>query len=394
MPDILSPTGLILKTRPELLAELEQAFRDIYGNDINLSPSTPDGQLIGILVQSNVDIRELIREVYSSMSPDNAIGVTLDQRVTFNGIQRQAGTFTVTPVTIVTSQAVNFAGLDQDIEAPYAVQDNEGNRWFLVSSQSVSGPGTYVFSFRAEFPGAVQTLLNTINIPGTILLGVTSVNNPSTYTTLGINEESDQSLKARRRISVSLASQGFYSGLKAALLNINGVTSAEVYENKTGQDPDANGVPSHSIWVIVAGNADAADIARAIYTKRNAGAGMKGDQTFVVTQDDGSFFVVRWDYVEPEPLFIQMSLTSLNGVTPPNTAAILAQLPLVFTPPVYGQVNVNQLATFVQQIDPNALLVSGGFAASNVGPFTSTLRPTTLKNQFVVSSPNIDITVV
>jgi hypothetical protein len=51
--------------------------------------------------------------------PDNAVGVVLDQRVAINGIQRQAGTYTVTPITVVTSQSVNLYGLDQDVQPVY-----------------------------------------------------------------------------------------------------------------------------------------------------------------------------------------------------------------------------------------------------------------------------------
>src|SRR5581483_5728996 len=159
-------------------------------------------------------------QIYNMFDPDNAVGVILDQRVAINGIQRQAGTFTVTNVTLIVSQALNLYGLDQTAQPVYTVADNAGNQWQLQTTQHISGPGTYVFSFQAANPGAVLTTINTITVPVTIVLGVTSINNPTTYTTLGINEESDAVFKVRRQKSVQLSSVGYLAGLLAALQNI------------------------------------------------------------------------------------------------------------------------------------------------------------------------------
>lgn len=361
MPNSIGPTGLEVATRDELKAQYDADFQAIYGVDINLDQDSPDGQMIGIFIQAVLDLEDLLVQIYNMFDPDNAVGVVLDQRVAINGIQRQAGTYTLTPITIVTSQACNLYGLDQSVEPVYTVQDNAGNKWLLQTTQTISGAGTTVATFRAEFPGANLTIPNTITIPVTIVLGVVSVNNPTLYTTLGQNEESDAALKVRRQKSVSLASQGYLAGLLAALENINGVTSAFVYENNTSST-DGDGVPGHSIWVIVSGTATDAEIANAIYTKRNAGCGMKGSTTYTVTQVDGSPFIVRWDVVLPENLFIVFTATSIDGVDIPNLAAIRPGLVSSFVPGVNQEVNVNTLATDVQDIDSNTLVTNAGFS--------------------------------
>lgn len=390
MPNIIDATGLQTKTFAELDAEFTAAMEAIYGTDINLESDTPDGQMKAIFIQAALDLEDLLVQINNMFDPDNAIGVILDQRVAINGIQRQAGTFTTTDITIVTSQALNLNGLDQASLPVYTVADNAGNEWQLIESQTVSGAGTYVYAFQAATPGANLTVPNTITVPVSIVLGVTSINNPTAYTELGINEETDAVLKVRRQQSVSLASQGYYAGLLAALLNINGVTSAFVYEN-TSSATDGDGVPGHSIWVVVAGSGAAAEIAQAIYTKRNAGCGMFGDQDYIITQVDGTSFIVFWDNVETLPLFIKFTATSLNGTNPPDIAAIRAGLPDIFKPGVYSEVNINELATLVQQIDPNTLVTVAGFSLTSGGSYTNTLTPTTRKNQFSVTEPDIII---
>ena len=396
MPNGITATGIQTKSQAELLSDLTTAFQAIYGADINLNSNTPDGQALNIFIQAILDNLDLIVQVYNSFDPDLAFGATLDERVAINGIKRQGGTFTLTNITLTVDRALNLAGLDGAIDNPngtgYTVADNANNQYILAASQMIATPGTYVFQFRAKNPGAVLTVPNTITSPVTVVIGVTSINNPTTYTSLGANEESDAVLKIRRQKSVSLGSQGYLAGLLAALENINGVTAAFVYENVT-DTIDADSIPGHSIWVIVNGGAPA-DIAQAIYTKRNAGCGMKGSQTFAVTQLDGSTFIVKWDNVVPQNLFIQFDVTSLDGIHTPNPTYIANQLVLLFTPGVFQEVNINGLATLVQQIDPNALVTNAGFSLASGGPYTNTLTPSAKNNQFAISAGNIFITVV
>ncbi len=390
MPNALTTTGLTVATRAELVAQMTAAFQSVYGSDINLSQDTPDGQMMNIWIQSVLDLQDLLVQIYNMFDPDNAIGVVLDQRVAINGIQRQAGTFTVTNITIVTSQALNLYGLDQDVQPVYTVADNAGNEWQLITTDTIGGPGTYVLAFQSATPGAVLTVPNTITIPVTIVLGVTSINNPTTYTTLGVNEESDAALKIRRQRSVALSSQGYYNGLLAALLNINGLSFAYIEENTTGTT-NGDGVPGHSIWVIVAGTGANADIAQAIYTKRNAGCGMYGTISFNVLQLDGSLFTVYWDVVTPVDLFIKFTANSLDGTNPPNITGIRNGLVTSFVPDVAAQVNINELATKVQAIDSNTMITSAGFSLTSGGAYTNTLEPTNKNKQFAVSAPDIII---
>jgi len=437
MPNSLSATGLTTATQAELLANYTAALQRIYGSDINLSSDTPDGQLINLFIQSVLDVQDLLTQIYNSFDPDNAIGNVLDQRVAINGIQRQAGTYTITNVTLITSQSINLYGLDQSIETVYTVSDSAGNEWNLINTELGLPAGTHVLSFQSATPGSNVSIPNTIIVPVTIVLGVTSINNPTSYTTLGINEESDAELRLRRLKSVSLSSQGYLQGLLAALENINGVTSAFVYENLSS-DIDSNGVPGHSIWAIVSGtpavppglawsatttysygqiassggvnyiswknnnlNNAVTDptywgvfnpVAQAIYAKRNAGCGMKGSQSYVITQIDGTPFTVYWDVIQSIEIYIKFTATSLDGVHAPNLALILQQLPIIYVPGVNAEVNINQLSTLVQSIDSNTLVTNSGFCLTLGGSYTNTLSPTQKNYQFVVSAAKTIIT--
>jgi hypothetical protein len=393
MPNSLTGTGLTVATQAELVANFTAAMQTIYGADIDLSASSPDGQMMMIFIQAVLDLEDLIVANYNQFDPDQAIGAVLDQRVAINGIQRQAGTYTLTNITIATSQSVNLYGLDQSIQPIFTVADSQGNQYELLVTQLGFNPGSggSALGFQAASPGALTPTPNTITVPVTVVLGVTSINNPTAASSLGLNEETDAALKVRRQKSVSLSSQGYLAGLLAALENLTGMTAAFVYENVTNAT-DGDGVPGHSIWVITSGTAAASAIANAIYTKRNAGCGMYGAQSYIITQVDGSLFTVLWDNVVAENLFMQFNVTSINGTSVPNIAGIRADLVTSFIPGVYAEVNINELATLVQDVDGNSLVTSAGFATTSSGPFNNNvLQPSSKNKQFAVAAANIII---
>ena len=315
MSDSFDKNGLQAATAPELRTELETAFRNIYGNDIVLDSSTPDGQLINILVQKGVDVRGLISQLYNSFNPDNTQGSLLDQRCAINNVFRKAGTFTTVNIDITTNTTVTLQGVDSNYNNPdatgYTIQDNEGNRFVLVNTQTLSSGTTRVL-FRSETLGNVIVLPNTITTPVTIVLGVVSVNNPTVANSIGSDEELDADLKVRRRQSVSIASFGYLNGLQAALLQLDGVTDAKVYENYTSST-DSNGTPAHCIWVVMDGGS-AADIANTIYSKKCPGTNMRGDISYTITTPAQTKFIAKWDEADVTPFYIKFNIKPVvNG---------------------------------------------------------------------------------
>ena len=309
MSDNFSGNGLQLATANELLEELTTEMKNIYGEDIVLDSSTPDGQWLNILVQKGVDVRGLISQLYNSFNPDNTQGALLDQRCAINNVYRKAGTFTTVSVNITTNNTVTLQGLDSNYNSVdgtgYTIQDDAGNRFILANTQTLTA-GTTSVLFRAEQMGEVIVLPNTITTPVTIVLGVVSVNNPTVASSVGSDEETDADLKIRRRQSVALGSFGYLNGLQAALLQLTGVADAKVYENDE-DTTDENGTPPHCIWVVMEGG-DSDDIANTIYSKKNPGCSMRGDITYNITTPALMTFTARWDEADVTPLYIKFDI--------------------------------------------------------------------------------------
>lgn len=309
MTDILNENGLQTSTAPELLQTLQNDFKNIYGEDVLLDSSTPDGQWLNILVQKGVDVRGLLTQLYNSFNPNNTQGSLLDQRCAINNVFRKAGTFTTVTVNVVTDRALTLQGLDDNYNNPeatgYTIQDNEGNRFILVNTTTLS-TGSNSLLFRSETLGGVVVLPNTLTTPVTIVLGVVSVNNPTTANAIGTVEESDEELKIRRRQSVAISSFGYLNGLQAVLLQLPGVTDAKVYENYTSST-DANGTPAHCIWVVMDGGA-ISDIAETIYSRKCPGTSMRGNITYTITTEAQTQFIAKWDNATVTPFYIKFNI--------------------------------------------------------------------------------------
>jgi len=396
MSNAVSSTGITIDTPAQTLDKFLNGAADypgmlsIYGADINIAPNSPDGQFINIGVQMTQDMLEFVQQVYASFDPDQAVGISLDERCAINGVFRNAGTYTYTDVEVTVTQAVTLAGLDTAPDAPFTVSDASGNQFVLVGEHVFGAAGTATLSFRAKVLGAVETVPNTITTIVTVTLGVSAVNNPAVATSTGEAEETDYALRIRRARSVALPSKGFFDGLYGALIGIEGVTSVKLLENTT-DTTDADGIPSHSIWAIVAGGTDD-DIAQAIYIKRNAGCGMKGAVSVNVTQVDGSIFAVEFDRPIAENLWIHVDVHAVTGSV--DTAYIKAQI-LAGLSYVIGQTaTVSEIVALTQSIAPNAAVSGAEISDDNITYVTDYLETTSVQHQFAIASARITVTEV
>ena len=381
MPNQIDSTGLQIKTLVEITDELIAGFKVAYGDDINVDPDSPDGQAINIFALAVKDSLDALVQVYDSFNPDNAIGRTLDARVAINGIQRLGGTYTTTDVLVTIDRNLTLIGLNlADPSAPpanvFTVSDLQGNYFYLTTTQTGLPAGAHDLNFTAADIGAIETTPLSITRIISVLLGVVSVTNSTVMNTiLGTNEETDAALRLRRQKSVSLASQGYLTSLQAALQNIPGVTYSQVYENNTSTI-DSKSIDPHSLWAIVEGGLDA-DIAYAIYTKRNAGCGMKGSELVNVPQPDGTLFQIKFDRTVIETLYIKFDAHSISGVTL-DQDYIKDQMVALITLEVAESINANDVAAIIRDIDSNCLATN--ILVSNNGTNWYSILETSFKN--------------
>jgi uncharacterized phage protein gp47/JayE len=383
-------TGLNLQQLSDIVTELEDGFKAIYGNDINVDANSPDGQMINLFAQSKIDILDCISQVYNSFSPNSAIGVALDQRCALNGVIRKGATKTITNVTVTTDRQVNLLGLSAGTGTPFTVKDLAGHKFYLTTS-ATGATGANSLAFEAELSGATETTTNTITGIETIQLGVLSVNNPSNPTVQGTDEETDAALRVRRASSLSLPSQGYLAGLKGSLLALDDVTRCEVYENNTSA-ADIYNIPAHSIWAVVEGGLDA-DIADVIYKKRNAGCGMYGSETVAVDQGNGFELTVKFGRPSEEDLYIALEVTSLTNDHAIDDDYLKQYIYDNMEYDINQKADYSAIASMVKIADPLCVIISGGVGSTGAAgdPFLAT---PTIDGRWIIATARIDITVV
>lgn len=383
MSNTIDANGLTLNTRAEIIDQILNGgdgfpgLYSIYGPDINVDPNSPDGNLVNLIAQLAVDYEELVQAVYDSFDPDQATGINLDLRCAINGVVRQAGTYSTQLVTVTVTQAVTLPGLDTSPDNPFTISDASGNQFFLAAEHVFGGAGSANLSFRAANIGAIVVAANTLTTVVTVTLGVASVTNGSLSGTVGTNEESDYALRIRRANSVALGSKGFLAGLYGALGNVADVTSVSILEN----------IPAHSIWVVVAGGADA-DIADAINIKRNAGVAMVGSTIVPVTEVDGSVLNVAFDRPTAQNLWIAFDVEAVTGFVDPAflRASILAQV----TYQIGASAAASAIVALVQSLSPNASVSAAGVSTDGV-TYDDLVSPTDFNYQFAIASVRIVI---
>ena len=394
-PGTIGPTGLSIPSLPDLVAFLQAGMLSIYPN-ANLNPNSPDGQWIDLFAQAAEDNYQLLQGVYATWDPSQATGVNLDRCCAYVGIKREEGTYTQQSIEVTNSAAVTLAGLDATDSPPFTVADGQGNQYELLYTTVLGSPGITSLAFEAVVLGPVQSAANSINVPVTIIPGVTAVNNVVGPTVVGTNEESDPALRIRFANSTALPSRGYLQGLYGALLDVDGVAFARVLEN-TGSSVDANGVPGHSIWCVV--DITASDVgtveegvANAIYVKRNAGCGLKGGITVPITQVDGSTFDVLFDESIQQNLWVEAQVVAITGTV--DLSYIAAQVLNQFGQS-YGigqAADASSIVAYIKEIAPNASVSAEGVSTTGSG-YTSLVTPTGVNYQFeIAGSSYVSIT--
>lgn len=320
MSDILNENGLKVKTATELRNDLINGFKKIYGDDINLDSNTQDGQLIELLVQMNVTMREMLTELYNTGDPDLCRGRLQDVRYRINNIFRKKGKFTIIPMSITCNSTVTLQGLDSgadDINSTgYGVSDDSGNVFYLLSSQTFEAGTTKDVLFRSAVQSNINPPIGTVINPLEIKIGVSSVSNEKAAISVGDFEEYDDDFEKRRAKSVSINGQNSTDNIASQLLSLPNVNDVFVYNHDFENYPtsnDSDNIPPHCIWVIVDGGTDE-EIANTIYMNI-AGAGTVGEKKVTLKTVSGQDFVVNFDRVVGKNLYLKFSLREIQAGT-------------------------------------------------------------------------------
>jgi len=243
----VTAAGFIRKPYAVILAEVQASMRQLLGQDADLSPTSPLGQIAQIFAFEIAKIWVEVERVYDAAYIDTAAGIHLQKLGRLNGMTINPATYaagavvfsraTTAPQEYVIPAGTVVANADRTILYATTAAGS------LAAGETASDP----IPIRAADPGLRANLaMNTVVAITTPILGVDYVTNPQAVTG-GADRESDAVYRARMK-TYEPASRGTVHALRSRLLDIDGVLDLNIVE-----DTDAN-----TVSISILGGADAA----------------------------------------------------------------------------------------------------------------------------------------
>lgn len=322
---ILNPVGYTPQSSATVLANVQTAYTNTFGDGFILSPSSINGQMIQFNTESAIEVEDAKTLLYGSLyNPYLSFGVWLESICKFNNIKKKPATASVIAV-VCSGLAGTIIGVNSKIIS------TSGDIFYNKSVIVIGSGGIGTGQFYSETLGKVPCNAGTVNQIVTTIAGWDTINNP-TDGTVGTLQETDYSLRNRRKYGLAINSSGGINSIISALNELTSVKAFTAQENYTRGTINIQGVAvePNSYYVAVYCADDALqDVAKVLFTKKSGGAGMQGN-TAVIYQDpthDWVTFTARFE--RPEVKQIQVYVTIQNSAQYPSNIIALIQQSIV-----------------------------------------------------------------
>lgn len=398
--EYINQTGVIVADTSDIKTEVENEWKNTFGQALSVDPSTNQGAQIAAETVTRTSVAQSTATVANQINPNLAGGVFLDAICALLGIQRREAI-----ATQVLNVRLNGIG-NTNIPTGTRAKTAAGDIFALQTGVVLDGSGIAYGTFISQVAGPIPCANNALNTPVDAIIGWDGITNnqagsPASVTELGQDEESDAQLRARR--NDTLAKQGI-STVEAQISGLNdldGVTSVAFLENVTPATVVINGVTlvAHSIWACVDGGTNL-DVATSLLENKTDGAGWNGAVTVnVVEPASGQTYAVKFD--RPTYVFIYGALTIKQGTYTGNLQADAPQAVAdYFAGKVDGFDNVGigdtvspfQISAAIVQQCPGALVLG-----CNIGTVPGSLSPAditmTAKQRGITNNTAFTVTV-
>lgn len=313
VPDpTFGPTGFAAPAESAILTGILADFNAAFTGNLNLSLSTPQGQLASsqaaIVGDKNAQFLLLTNSVdpaYASGRMQDAIG-----RIYF--LDRIPSQPTVVQVTC--SGAVNTP-----IPIGSLVKTPTQDVYICTQGGVIGAGGTVILPFSCTVSGPTACPANAISIFKAIP-GWDSATNPAAGV-LGRNTETRSEFELRRQQSVAVNARGTLASIIANVLGLPGVLDAYAVENATNAAVTIGGqaLIANSLYVAVSGGNSAA-IAKAIWQRKSLGCAYNGNTTVAVQDTNSGYnppypsYNVTFEIPTNLPIYVTVTLESSTAV--------------------------------------------------------------------------------
>ena len=258
----INGTGVSAMSLAEILAEVHARYRAKFGEDLSLSPQTPQAQIAGITAGIAAEITEAIVEDVNANSVDHAGGVLLSQLGSLLGIEFVGATHSRVTATLT---GVSGTG----VPAGSRARTTAGAQFETLAPALLSPSGVDV-DMQSIDEGPITAQAGTLNEIVTVVPGWETITNDLDAAP-GILGQTDQAYRLSYQARTGRLASGTESAIRAAIDEAGGLKQAFV-ENPSAATITEQQWPlfPHSI-VAVAQSGAAGDIRRAVDLRRGQG---------------------------------------------------------------------------------------------------------------------------
>lgn len=313
----LTDEGFEAKTYEEILADIEARQQTAFGADFDVSAESPAGVLNGIVANTARELWEGLAGLYAAFDRDGASGQSLTQVAALTGTDRRGAQKGRVPLVLtVAAGATVPAGSVAD------VLTQPSNRWVTLTDAVNTTGGALNVTVQAEqeTAGPLPAAATTISHIATPVSGWTAVTNLEAASP-GLDAETDPELRRRAEDELQGAGTAAAEAIRAAISRVPLVSEVVVWEN-TGDTPDTDGRPPHSVEALVTGGDDAA-IATALWRAKARGIATIGGVTVAVADALGAEHTVHFTRPMTVNVYTRVDVT-VNPRLNPGADAIKA----------------------------------------------------------------------
>jgi len=297
----------------------------------------PYGAQISSATDSNIIFQCVDANAVISVQQACDVGITLESvtvgetySATVDGvIYSRTATSTDTIATVLTAIGSQITSIPASVENDVLriTESNQENTFSIAISNNMAFDtiGSPV-TFECTTEGAITPAIGDLTDIVTTYAGWDSVSNNVSANT-GRLAESDTALRQRWNASLYTRSVGMTDSIASALMTLNGVTSAYVYENDS-DTTDEDGRPPHSIEAVVNGG-ETDEIGLTIWQKKAAGIDTFGSQSVSVNDSQGFPHTIKFNRPLIVPIYLNITVTEYPEESlPPNAQAMITEAAL------------------------------------------------------------------
>lgn len=321
----ITKEGFKLKSREDILLDMEIMARNLFGDQVNLGDSSPLGLFIKLNAHEMSRVWQMAEGIYNATFLNTATGQSLDNIANYLGIKRKA--------PLPAKGKVLFSGkVGAVVEAGTLVESNQEEpiQFKTTNQRPVSLAKVELRKDDGSIEVVGQSELEIIalesgektNLPAELITKITKpVSGIASVTNLnptqgGQDLERDFELRERYKKSVSAVGGSTLAAIKSEVLQVPDVRACSITENDSFEF-DSKNRPPKSFEVVVLGGRNQ-DIGEAIFAKKAAGIHPYGKVTVIVVDDSGQEHSVSFSRAEESNIYLDISIKIDSAVYPEN----------------------------------------------------------------------------